>query len=779
MSRDAPSTDGTLGDGSGRAPVTNPESDAERVAVHAAETAAGGMPAVAASLSDALVQLGALRTVRTLYRINQANGFDCPGCAWPDPDDRKHAEFCENGVKAVAEEATRRHIDRKFFAEHAIDELACESDHFLSQQGRLVEPLLRRPGGTHYEPIGWDDAFQRIADALCALPSPDRAAFYTSGRTSNEAAFLYQLFVRRFGTNNLPDCSNLCHESSGVALGEVLGVGKGSVLLDDFEKTDCILIVGQNPGTNHPRMLSTLQAAARRGCPIIAVNPLREAGLLAFKDPQEVLGLLGRGTELATHYLQVRIGGDVALLKGLAKALLELDRERSGTVFDHAFILEHTQGYAAFIADLEREAWPGLCEASGIELPEIRRIADVLAQSKRLIVTWAMGLTQHKHAVANIQEVVNLLLLGGHLGREGAGACPVRGHSNVQGDRSMGIYEKPSPEFLAALEHEFGFRPPQKHGHDVVRTTEAMLAGGISVFFAMGGNYLSASPDTVNTARALAACDLTVHVSTKLNRSHLITGKSALILPCLGRTERDTQASGDQFVSVEDSMGVVHASRGRLAPASELLLSEVAIVCRLAERVFAGSIPRIDWSALSADYDRIRDHIARVIPGFENMNARVREPRGFILPHAVRDRRRFETSSQKAEFTVHPVPRLELRPGQFLLTTIRSHDQFNTTIYGLDDRYRGIRGGRHVVFIRAEDRHALGFAPDEIVDIVHEHGGELRRAHRFRLVDYSIPKGCLAAYFPEANVLVPLARVADKSNTPVFKSLVVRLERPG
>jgi formate dehydrogenase major subunit len=760
-------------------PVTNSESDAERIRVTGSETSAGGVPAVTAALADAWVQMGVIRSARTLFRLNQSDGFDCPGCAWPDPDRRKHAEFCENGAKAVAEEATRRRIDRSFFAEHSIAELACESDHFLSQQGRLVEPLVRRPDSQHYEPISWSDAFRLIADALRALPSPDRAVFYTSGRTSNEAAFLYQLLVRRFGTNNLPDCSNLCHESSGVALGEVLGVGKGSVLLDDFEKTDCILIVGQNPGTNHPRMLSTLQQAARRGCPIIAVNPLREAGLLAFKDPQEVRGLLGHGTQLATHYLQVRIGGDVALLKGFAKALLELDRARGGSVFDHAFIREHTEGYAAFVADLDAATWTELCDASGIERAEIQATAEVLAGAKRLIVTWAMGLTQHKHAVANIQGVVNLLLLGGHLGREGAGACPVRGHSNVQGDRTMGIWEKPKAAFLAALEREFGFSPPRKHGHDVVHATEAMLAGEISVFFAMGGNYLSASPDTVRTAAALAACGLTVHVSTKLNRSHLITGKTALILPCLGRTERDTQAGGEQFVSVEDSMGVVHATRGRLAPASEHLKSEVAIVCELADRLFAGTTPAFDWLGLRDDYDRIREHIARVIPGFEDMNARVRTPNGFVLPHAVRDQLRFETASQKAEFRVHPLPRLELAAGEFLLTTIRSHDQFNTTIYGLDDRYRGIRGGRHVVFIRADDRADLGFAPDAIVDIVHESHGELRRAHRFRLVDYSLPRRCLAAYFPEANVLVPLGQFADKSGTPVFKSLVVRLERPG
>ncbi|HEY3494455.1 MAG TPA: FdhF/YdeP family oxidoreductase [Polyangiaceae bacterium] len=752
------------------------ESDAAAVTDGPAATSAGGLPAVTAALGTAWQQMGAVRSLRTLYRINQVDGFDCPGCAWPESDRRKHVEFCENGAKAVAEEATLRRIDRDFFARHSLEELARNSDHFLSQQGRIAEPLVLRPGATHYEPIDWDEAFELLAGALRELPSPDAAIFYTSGRTSNEAAFLYQLMVRLFGTNNLPDCSNLCHESSGVALGETLGAGKGSVLLADFEKTDCVLLIGQNPGTNHPRMLSTLKEVARRGCPIIAVNPLKEAGLLAFQDPQELLGLFGARTALATHFLQVRIGGDVALLKGLMKALYELDRESGGQVFDHEFLREHTRGFAAFAADLESESWERIVEGSGIERDALYEVARVLAASKRLICCWAMGLTQHKHAVANIQEIVNLLLLGGHVGREGAGACPVRGHSNVQGDRTMGIWERPTPAFLEALAREFGFVPPDRHGYDVVHAIEAMLASKIGVFFGMGGNFLSASPDTVRTAAALRNCALTAHVSTKLNRSHLITGRTALILPCLGRTERDRQAGGDQFVSVEDSMGVVHATRGRLNPASPALLSEVAIVCRLAERLLAGKAPALDWQSYAGDYDHIREHIARVVPGFEDMNRRIREPNGFVLPHAVRDERRFRTASGKAELTVHPIPRFELEPGQFLLTTIRSHDQFNTTVYGLDDRYRGIRGGRHVVFIRADERAALGFEAGATVDVVNSYGAETRRAAGFRLVDYDLPKRCLAAYFPEANVLVPLESFADKSHTPTSKSLVVHLE---
>ena len=752
------------------------ESDAGAVTDGPAETSAGGLTAVKVALGVAYEQMGAVRSLRTLYRINQVNGFDCPGCAWPEPEHRKHVEFCENGAKAVAEEATLRRIDREFFAEHSLAELARESDYFLSQQGRITEPLVLRPGATHYAPIEWDEAFDVLARALRELPSPDAGVFYTSGRTSNEAAFLYQLMVRRFGTNNLPDCSNLCHESSGVALGETLGAGKGSVLLADFEKTDCVLLIGQNPGTNHPRMLSTLKEVARRGVPIIAVNPLKEAGLLAFQDPQELRGLLGGRTALATHFLQVRIGGDIALLKGLMKALAELDRESGETVFDHAFLREHTRGYAAFVADLEHESWDLIVESSGIEEGAIREVARVLAASKRLICCWAMGLTQHKHAVANIQEIVNLLLLGGHVGREGAGACPVRGHSNVQGDRTMGIWERPTRAFLEALKREFGFEPPERHGYDVVHAIEAMLAGKIGVFFGMGGNFLSASPDTVRTAAALRRCGLTAHVSTKLNRSHLVTGESALILPCLGRTERDLQASGEQFVSVEDSMGVVHATRGRLKPASPALLSEVAIVCRLAQRLLADTTPALDWRGYTENYDEIRDHIARVVPGFHDMNQRVREPSGFVLPHAVRDERSFRTASGKAELTVHPIPRFELARGEFLLTTIRSHDQFNTTVYGLDDRYRGVHGGRHVVFIRAGDREALGFEPGQTVDVVHDRSGPARRAAGFRLIDYDLPPRCLAAYFPEANVLVPLESFADKSHTPTSKSLVVRLE---
>jgi formate dehydrogenase major subunit len=751
-------------------------SDADAVSDAPAETVAGGIPAVTSALGVALKQMGAVRSLRTLYRINQNDGFDCPGCAWPDPDRRGHVEFCENGAKAVAEEATLRRIDRHFFAEHSVEALARESDHFLSQQGRLVEPLVRRPGATHYTPIGWDEVFALLSETLRALPSPDAALFYTSGRTSNEAAFLYQLMVRLFGTNNLPDCSNLCHESSGVALGETLGAGKGSVLLSDFETTDCVLLIGQNPGTNHPRMLTTLQAVARRGVPIIAVNPLKEAGLLAFKDPQELRGLLGAGTALASEFLQVRVGGDVALLKGLMKAILELDRESAGTVIDHEFVREHTRGYEAFVSDLDAESWETIVESSGIELSQIREVAVVLAASRRMICCWAMGLTQHRHAVANIQEIVNLLLLGGHVGREGAGVCPVRGHSNVQGDRTMGIWERPAPAFLEALGREFGFTPPARHGYDVVHAIQAMRAGKIGVFFGMGGNFLSASPDTLHTAAALRRCTLTAHVSTKLNRSHLITGKTGLILPCLGRTERDEQASGEQFVSVEDSMGVVHATRGRLKPASPALLSEVAIVCRLAERLLAGTAPTLDWPAFAADYDRIRDRIARVVPGFQEMNTRIRTENGFVLPHAVRERD-FRTASGKAEFTVHAIPRFELAAGEFVLTSVRSHDQFNTTIYGLDDRYRGIRGGRHVVFIREDERSALGFAAGATVDLLHTaRTGEIRRAAGFRLVDYDLPKRCLAAYFPETNVLVPLESFADKSHTPTSKSIVVRLE---
>ena len=746
----------------------SPEVLDSAIRVGTPSASSGGLPAVTVALTMAIKQMGVSRAVSSLLDLNQEAGFDCPGCAWPDPDgERSRFEFCENGAKAVAEEATRERVTAAFFAEHSVAALAEQSDYWLGKRGRIAAPMYLPKGGTHYRPITWDAAFDLIGRELKALASPHEAVFYTSGRTSNEAAFLYQLFVRQFGTNNLPDCSNMCHESSGVGMLETLGTGKGSVSLADFELADCILVIGQNPGTNHPRMLSTLQRAARRGCRIVSINPLEESGLKRFMHPQEVSGVLGIGTALATDYLPVRINGDVALLKGIQKAMIESHAE----CIDHAFIGEYTDGFVRYCDDLAAESWSAIAASSGIAESRVRELAAVIASSKTMICCWAMGITQHENAVANIKEIVNLLLLGGHVGKPGAGACPVRGHSNVQGDRTMGIWERPTQTFLDQLGAEFDFTPPSAHGFDVVHAIEAMHQRRAHVFIALGGNFLSAAPDTAYTAQALRQCRLTVQVSTKLNRSHLITGEHALILPCLGRTERDIQAGGAQVVTVENSMGIVHGSHGHLAPASEQLRSEPAIVAGMARATLG-----VDWSGFVADYDTIRERIARVIPGFDNMNARVREPGGFALPHGLRDRREFATANGRAQFTVNSIPRLELEPGQLIMMTIRSHDQFNTTIYGLDDRYRGISNGRRVVLLNADDIAARGFAEGDAVDIVSHFRGVQRRAQNFRIVTYAIPRGCAATYFPETNVLVPIDSVAAGSRTPTSKSVIISLE---
>ncbi len=740
-----------------------------------ASDTSGGLAAVWSSMKHIVREAGLVRGTRTLLKLNQKDGFDCPGCAWPDPDgERSHAEFCENGAKAVAEEATTRRVTPDFFREWSVSDLSQKSDFWLGKQGRLTHPVVLRRGATHYEEITWDEAFKFIADELNALDSPDEAAFYTSGRTSNEAAFLYQLFVRQFGTNNLPDCSNMCHESSGRALTETIGVGKGTVTLQDFDLADLIFVIGQNPGTNHPRMLTTLRAAKRRGCKIVHVNPLPEAGLARFKHPQHPADLLGGGTELTDLFLQVRVNGDVALLKGLLKEVLEEEKRRPGEVLDRKFIEEKTHGFEDFARALDGVGWDELVEQSGVPREQMREAADIYVKSDRVIVCWAMGLTQHKNAVANIQEIVNLLLLRGNLGRPGAGACPVRGHSNVQGDRTMGIWERPADTFLDALAREFDFEPPRRHGLDTVETIKAMHARRVKLFFALGGNFLSATPDTELTAEALGRCRLTAHVSTKLNRSHLVTGEQALILPCLGRTERDAQRSGEQFVSVENSMGVVHSSRGSLEPASPELLSEPVVVARLA-RATLGKRSALDWERLVEDYDRVRDLIERVIPGFENYNARVREPGGFYLPNLAREGV-FKTSTDRANFTVHELPRHELAAGQLLMMTVRSHDQFNTTIYGLDDRYRGVYNERRVVFLNPTDIAEQDLSAGQVVDLFSHFDGEERAARRFLVVPYPLPRRCAATYFPEANVLVPVGSVAAKSNTPASKSVVITVK---
>ncbi|MGE0708396.1 MAG: FdhF/YdeP family oxidoreductase [Planctomycetota bacterium] len=747
-----------------------PPEEAITPEVTAPAESAGGVPAVLSATKIGLLEMGPLRTLETLSRVNQREGFDCPGCAWPDPTHRSAVEFCENGAKAVAWEATKKRITREFFAELSIPELAQRDDHWLEQQGRLTEPMVRRPGSDRYEPIAWAAAFELIARELNALASPDEAAFYTSGRTSNEAAFLYQLFVRSFGTNNLPDCSNMCHESSGTGLGQVIGIGKGTVKLEDFDSAGAIFVIGQNPGTNHPRMLTALQRAKRNGARIVAINPFREAGLLRFKHPQEVQGLLGSGTSLADLYLQVRIGGDVALLQGISKELLLLEQERPGQVLDRTFIEEHTLGFQELERSLAARSFAELEEAAGIPRDQMRAAARIYAEAKGVIVCWAMGLTQHQHGVANVQECVNLLLLGGNIGKPGAGACPVRGHSNVQGDRTVGIWEKPPPAFLDALERECGITAPRGHGLATVPAIHAMLSGHVKVFFALGGNFLSATPDTELTARALKRCRLTVQVSTKLNRSHLITGETALILPCLGRTERDQQATGEQVVSVENSMGFVHASRGRLTPAGRELRSEVAIVCELARAVLGPEHP-VAWEALRDDYRQVRALLARVLPGFERYEERLAEG-GFYLPNGPRERK-FTTPSGKAHFTVHPVPSHELGPGELLMMTVRSHDQFNTSVYGYDDRYRGVYGERRVVFLNRDDVRDLGLREGQRVDLTSHFRGERRLARGFVVVPYDLPRRCAATYFPEANVLVPVDHVAERSLTPASKSVVI------
>jgi molybdopterin-dependent oxidoreductase alpha subunit len=731
--------------------------------------AAGGVPAIIATLKTLSDETGLVRGMRTMLHVNQAGGVDCPGCAWPEPDQkRSHFEFCENGAKHVADEATTKRVTPEFFQKWSVAELLQQSDQWLGAQGRLTHPMLLQRDATHYEPVGWDDAFELLAAELNSLNYPDQAIFYTSGRTSNEAAFLYQLFVRQFGTNNLPDCSNMCHESSGSGLVETIGVGKGTVTLEDFNLAEAIFVIGQNPGTNHPRMLTALEHAKRNGCKLVHINPLPEVGMTRFKHPQHVLGLLGSGTPLADLFLQVRINGDVALLKGMMKAVLAHERS-----IDRDFIAQYTTGFEEFASALQDVSWSEIVEQSGVAQEKIEQAAQILVESERTIFCWAMGLTQHRNAVSNIQEIVNLMLLRGQVGKPGAGFCPVRGHSNVQGDRTVGIWERPTDAFLDRLAAEFNFNPPRNHGFDTVRAIQAMHDGQCKVFFALGGNFLSATPDTEFTSTALRRCRLTAHVSTKLNRSHLITGDRALILPCLGRTEIDAQASGPQFVTTENSMGVVQISRGSLAPASTELLSEPQIVARLA-RVTLEHRTAVDWEGLASDYDRVRDAIERVLPIFDDYNNRVRQPGGFYLPNAARDRV-FNTASGKAHFTIHDLPEHNLAPDQFLMMTIRSHDQFNTSVYSENDRYRGISNGRRVVFLNENDIAAAGLRARQVVDLVSHFEGEERIARRFVIVPYDIPRRCAATYFPEANVLVPVRNVALKSNTPVSKSVVISI----
>jgi len=740
-------------------------------------TSAVGFKAIKSAISHITNEVGLVKGIGLLSKLNQKDGFDCPGCAWPDPDEKRAflAEYCENGAKAVAEEATKNRVSPLFFTTHSVSELSELSDYEIGKKGRITHPVVLHEGKDHYEEISWEEAFKMIGDELNTLDSPDEAIFYTSGRTSNEAAFLYQLFVRQFGTNNLPDCSNMCHESSGAALTETLGIGKGSVTLDDFNHAELVIVMGQNPGTNHPRMLSALSETKKKGGKIITINPLPEVGLMRYNEPQNPIKWFGKGQELTDIFLQVKINGDVALLKIIMKLLLEKEKENPNTIFDHDFIEKNTAGYDDFIKDLETSSIDELIPQTGIDFDIIKEATDLIAQKKKIIICWAMGLTQHKNSVDNIRELVNLLLLKGSIGKQGAGTCPVRGHSNVQGDRTMGIWEKPKDSFLDNLENEFNFKAPRKHGYDVVDAIEAMHQKKAKVFIGMGGNFISATPDTEYTAVALQNCDLTVHVSTKLNRSHIIHGKKALILPCLGRSEKDVQAAGEQFVSVENSMGIVHSSSGHLTPLSDSLLSEPAIVAGIAEATLKES--STNWSALVKDYDNVRNKIEATIPGFENYNSRVREKGGFYLPNNAREKDFTPTHTGKANFTINEVSDLHLEKDQFIMMTIRTHDQYNTTIYGLDDRYRGILNERRVIFMNPEDMKIQGLTKLDKVDLTSHFNGEERIAKGFLVIPYSIPKQCTATYFPEANVLVPIQSKARISNTPTSKTIIITIHK--
>jgi len=745
--------------------------DTKALKLKAPKSKAAGIPAVTSSAYHGLTKMGFVKTIKTLSMVNQNEGFDCPGCAWPDPEHRTRFEFCENGAKAVADEAMEAHLTPSFFAKNSVQALSNLSDHDMNRLGRLAQPMYLEAGANHYQPIEWAEAFELVGNRLQSLSDPNRAVFYTSGRASNEAAFLYQSFVRMFGTNNMPDCSNMCHESSGKGLGQTIGIGKGTVTLEDFNHAKLILVIGQNPGTNHPRMLTALRDAKHHGATIVHINPLREAGLTRFKHPQDYMKGSLASTTLADVHLPVRVGGDAALIKGLIKTQLA-----SGAI-DQDFIDSKCDGFDAMVASLETVKWDQIVSDSGIPRHDIERVGRLLSASTATIACWAMGLTQHRNGVGVIQEVVNLLLMNGHVGRRGAGFCPVRGHSNVQGDRTVGIWEAPTEAFLKRMEQGLGVSLPREHGYDVVGAIEAMVAGEVDVFFALGGNFLSATPDTDVTAEGLRRVGLTVQVSTKLNRSHLITGQEALILPCLGRTELDLQDSGPQFVSVENSMGIVHTSEGRLTPASSSLKSEPWIVANLANATLGST--QMDWLYLVEDYDRIRDLMELSLDGFDQYNVRIRQKGGFPLPNPPRDHQEFSTSDGKAHFTIHPLPEMEIEPGRFVMMTLRHHDQYNTTIYGLHDRYRGIHGHRRVLMMNAEDMAERGWRTRTSVDITSHFQGEERHSKAWIVVPYEIPRGNLAAYFPEANSLVPLRSTAAVSNTPTSKWVVVSLIESG
>ncbi|WP_310394889.1 FdhF/YdeP family oxidoreductase [Hymenobacter sp.] len=743
------------------------------------EKVAAGVTAVLKSMQFSWGQDGVGRGTKALLGLNQKDGFDCSSCAWPDPDEhRSVAEFCENGAKATASDADDKAAGPEFFARHSLAELSRMTDRDQNNAGRLTHPLVKRPGDNHYSPIAWPDAFDIIAKELNALDSPDEAVFYTSGKVPNEPAFLFQLFVRQFGTNNLPDCSNMCHESSGSALSPTLGLGKGSVTLNDIHEAEVILIIGQNPGTNHPRMLSALQKAKRNGAKIISVNPLIEAGLVAFKNPQDFMNplralgaLMGDGTPITDVYLQVRVDGDMALLRGLMKHLFEAEDLNPGQVVDRQFVEEFTTGFESFEQNIRNTSWEDIEEVSGISRAQLLEAANLLAHKQKIITCWAMGITQQRKGVQTIQEIVNLQLMKGAIGKPGAGTCPVRGHSNVQGDRTMGIWERVNSTFLDSLEKEFKFTAPREDGLDVVESIKAMHLGKTKVYFGLGGNLLAAGPDTEIIADGMRKQNLTVYVGTKLNRGHLVTGKTSLLLPCFTHVDIDLQKSGQQMTSCENSMGVVSQNKGILVPLAGEMLSEVAIICGMAIATL-GDRTTTDWVAMTENYDVIRDHIARVIPGFEGFNEKLRRPGGFYLPNGPRERK-FTTKNGKANFSTTTLDKPHLEPGQLVLMTVRSHDQFNTTIYEYNDRYRGIHNERRVLFMNPADLADRGLKAQDLIDITSHFEGEERRVEKFVAVPYDIPQGNVCAYFPEANPLVPITSVAKVSNTPTSKYVVV------
>ncbi|MBD0823002.1 FdhF/YdeP family oxidoreductase [Aestuariibaculum marinum] len=734
-----------------------------------------GIPGLTSVIGQVSKYMNFSDALKVSRKMNQKGGFDCPGCAWPDPDDERSmlGEYCENGMKAMAEEVQNKTIGADFFSKYSVDELASWSDFEIGKSGRLAEPMYLPEGATHYQPISWEEAFAKVGAHLNGLDSPDEAVFYTSGRTTNEAAFLYQLFVREFGTANLPDCSNMCHEASGKALSETLGIGKGSVTLDDLYKAELVMVVGQNPGTNHPRMLSALEKCKKNGGKIISINPLAEAGLARFTNPQNPLKLLTGGTKLTDVHVPVTINGDVALFKAILLKLLEAE-EQNGNVFDKAFINQFTQGYDSFITDLKQYSFSDCLKKSGVSQAIFDVVFDLILNHDKIIVCWAMGLTQHENAVDNIRELVNLLLLKGSIGKEGAGTCPVRGHSNVQGDRTVGIWEAAPQKFLDKIEAKYGFTPTIKHGYSVIEAIKAMYEKKAKVFFGLGGNFISAVPDTLYSAQALSNCNLTVHVSTKLNRSHLVTGKEALILPCLGRAEKDYQKTGVQIQSVENSMGVVSSTKGILEPCSNALISEVAVVCGVAHATLKEK-SKINWLQYQDDYNLVRSDIEDVVDGFDDYNSKLKQPSGFYLPNGARIRQ-FHTKTGKANFSINKLPSWELKKDQLIMMTIRSHDQFNTTIYGLNDRYRGIFNERRVILMNREDMRVRNLQEQQVVNILSEFKGVIRKAEQFKVVGYDIPEGCCATYFPEANMLVALDSFAHTAKTPASKSVIVTVQ---